>query len=49
MKLSQHVVLRRETLTFQCSAVAFIDALLTVLMASVLVELDPVRKRNAGS
>jgi hypothetical protein len=51
MKLAQHVFLRLEPLAFQCSVVAFIETLLlvTILVASVLVERNPVRKRSAGA
>jgi hypothetical protein len=49
MKLPQHVLLRRETLAFECSAVAFIGAFVTILVASIHVERNPVRKRNAGT
>jgi hypothetical protein len=49
MKLPQHVLLRRETLAFECSAVAFIGAFETILVASVLIERNSVRKRDAGT
>ena len=49
MKLAQHVLLRRETPALECPAVAFIDVLLKILVAAVLVERKPVRERDAGT